>query len=72
MREELGLKQLGTKMVKHRENILSDCDDGYCRIYESKIVSEEELIPYLNFYLRSPSFQIFACFFIVFFGMLDY
>lgn len=35
-------------MVKHRENILSDCDDGYCRIYESKIVSEEELIPYLN------------------------
>jgi len=48
IREELGLKQLGAKMVKYKEGVSNDCNSSNCKIYESKIVSEEELIPYLD------------------------
>jgi len=45
MREELGIKPLEVKTVKHRDKS-TDCNGG--RPYESKIVSENELLPYLD------------------------
>ena len=49
MREELGLRQLETRMVRYGEkNVSDDCDGDNCRIYESKIVSEDELLDYVS------------------------
>ena len=43
MRKELGIKPLSIKLEKPKENEASDCKQ-----YESKIVSENELLPYLD------------------------
>ena len=45
MREELGIKPLNMKPAGYRKG--SDCNSN-CKKYESKIVSEKELLPYLN------------------------
>jgi len=47
IREELGLRPFRTKLVKYREKSI-DCVNDDCQKYESKIVHEEELLPYLN------------------------
>jgi len=49
MRQELGINPLETKMVKYRKNDeKDDCSDGNCRRYETKIVTENELLTYLD------------------------
>jgi hypothetical protein len=49
MREELGINPLKTKMVKYRKNEENgDCSDGNCGRYETKIVTEKELVPHLD------------------------
>jgi integrase len=49
MREELGINPLKTKMVKYRKNDEEDdCNDGNCRKYERRIVTEKELVPHLD------------------------
>lgn len=44
MREELGINSLNLKMEKPKE----EANNGNCRLYESRIVLEEELLPYLD------------------------
>lgn len=49
MREELGIRPLETRMIKHRkEDEPTDCGNGNCRQYETKIVSEKQLLQYLD------------------------
>lgn len=49
MREELGIKPLQTKPIKYLEkNNSENCSNNNCNRYESKIVLEKELLPYLN------------------------
>jgi integrase len=49
MREELGIRPLNMKPTKYRkENESVDCNNNNCKKYESKIVSENELLPYLD------------------------
>jgi hypothetical protein len=49
MRQELGINPLETKMVKYRKNDeKDDCGDGNCRRHETKIVTENELLTYLD------------------------
>lgn len=49
VRQELGINPLETKMVKFRKNDeKDDCPDGNCRRYETKIVTENQLLHYLD------------------------
>jgi hypothetical protein len=49
MRQELGINPMETKMVQYRKNDeKDDCSDGNCRRYETKIVTENELLTYLD------------------------
>jgi integrase len=49
MREELGINPMKTKMVKYRKNDeRDDCSNGNCRKYETRIVTEKELVPRLD------------------------
>ena len=49
MREELGINPMKTKMVKYRKNDeKDDCSNGNCRRYETRIVTEKELVPHLD------------------------
>lgn len=49
MREELGIKPLETRMVKNRKKKgPTDCKNGHCARFETKIVTEKQLLPYLN------------------------
>jgi integrase len=45
IREELGLRPLETRMVKYRKE---NNNSTNCKKYETKIVSENELLPYLD------------------------
>lgn len=46
MREELGIKPLRTKTVKYKKNV--DLNKNDCPKFDTKIVSENQLVPYLN------------------------
>lgn len=47
-KEELRIKPLEMKPARYQEeNNSSDCNDS-CKQYESKIVTESELLPYLD------------------------
>ncbi|MEM4733017.1 MAG: site-specific integrase [Candidatus Bathyarchaeia archaeon] len=48
IREELGLKPLETRMVKYRKEKKESNGDKDCKKYETKMVSESELLPYLD------------------------
>jgi len=49
MREELGINPLKTRMVKyHKNDEEDDCNDGNCRKYETRIVTEKKLLPHLD------------------------
>ena len=47
LRQELGLKELETKMVKYRK-VHNSANRANCRRYQSKIVNEDELLLYVN------------------------
>lgn len=49
MREELGIKPLETRMIKNsKKKGPTDCKNGHCAKFETKIVTEKQLLPYLN------------------------
>jgi len=49
MREELGINPIKTRIVKYRKNDEEeDCSDGNCIKYETKIVTEKQLVPHLD------------------------
>lgn len=49
MREELGINPLKTKMVKYRKNEENgDCSDGNCKRYETRIITEKQIVPHLD------------------------